>query len=86
MAEHGESLVAETVVVDACAGRLGIRFTKQNLDTANFQNAIGYIHNDDDGYWCGRASASIVQDRDGTHYCAIQMPNYVVPVEEEAAE
>lgn len=61
------------------AGGGAVYFTKQKLDNANLQDAINLIKNDDDAYWCGAAQASIVQDRDRTHYCAIQMPGYQVP-------
>lgn len=72
------------MLINAGLARAGaVYFTKQQLYTANFQDAIRLIQNDDDAYWCGRANASIVQDRDGTHYCAVAMPKYVIP---EAAE
>lgn len=67
------------IIAAGLAAAGAVYFTKQQLDTANFQDAIQLIQNDDDAYWCGSARASIVQDRDGTHYCAIAMPNYVEP-------
>ena len=66
------------------AGAGAVYFTKQNLDTAKFVDAIRLIQNDDDAYCYGSARASIVQDRDGTHYCAIAMTKYQPP--EQAAE
>lgn len=69
------------IVAAGLAGAGAVYFTKQNLDTANFADAIRLIQNDDDAYWCGSARASIVQDNDGTHYCAVAMLDYVVPEE-----
>lgn len=71
-------------IAAALVGGGSVYFTKQKLDNANFQDAISLIQNDDDAYWCERAEASIVQDREGTHYCAIAMPKF--QAEEEPAE
>lgn len=71
------------LVSAALAAARAVYFTKQELDTASFADAISLIQNDDDAYWCGSTQASIVQDNQGTHYCAIAMPNYTEP---EAAE
>ena len=67
------------LVAAGLAGAGAVYYTKQNLDTANFADAIQLIQNDNDAYWCGSANAHIVQDNDGTHYCAVQMPKYQVP-------
>jgi len=65
------------LLVDAGA----IYFTKQQLDTANFQDAIKLIRNDNRAFWCGRAGASIVQDAVGKPFCAVQIPQYQIPEE-----
>ncbi|MDO5612249.1 MAG: hypothetical protein Q4G14_03285 [Paracoccus sp. (in: a-proteobacteria)] len=58
------------------AGAGAVYFTKQNLDTASFTDAIQRIQNDDDAFWCKRAAASIVQDATGAYFCAIRMEKY----------
>ena len=46
------------------AGAGAVSWTKQNLDTVNFTDAISLIQNDDDAYWCERAGvATPIQDR-----------------------
>ena len=82
------TLTAGMILAALLAGGGAVFFTKHSLNTANFADAIRLIQNDDDAYWCGSARAHIVQDSDGTHYCAIQMPDYVAPREggEAAAE
>lgn len=65
------------------AGAGAVYFTKQQLDNANFQDAIGLIRNDDEAYWCGRAEASIVQDAGGRPFCAVSMPRYQIPEQAE---
>lgn len=77
------TLAAGMLIAALLAGGAADYFTKQKLDNANFQNAIQLIQNDDDAYWCGSARASIVQDNQGTHYCAIAMPKYQIPEENE---
>ncbi len=66
----------------ALAGGGAVYFTKQELDTANFADAIGYIQNDDDAYWCQqRARAATFKSEQGNWYCAIAMPRYQEPAE-----
>lgn len=78
-------MAAGTVVAAALAGGGAVYFAKQNLDTANFADAVRLIQNDDLNYWCGTAAnAPLIQDRDGTQYCAIAMPQY--QAEEDGAE
>lgn len=74
------------LVAAGLAGGGAVFFTKQNLDTANFQDAIHLIQNDGDNYWCGTAAQSpVITDRDGLSYCAVQMPDYVTPEEDGAS-
>ncbi|MHA3916260.1 hypothetical protein [Halovulum sp. GXIMD14793] len=70
------TLATAMLISAALAGAGAVFFTKQNLNTANFADAIRLIQSDDDAYWCGRAGASIVQDQNGAHYCAIAMTEY----------
>jgi len=53
-----------------------VYFTKQNLDTANFADAIQLIQNDDRAYWCGSANGQNVKANDGSWFCAVGMPKY----------
>jgi hypothetical protein len=69
------------------AGGGAVYFTKQNLDTANFADAIRLIQNDNRNYWCGTAAQSpVITDREGLSYCAVQMLNYMTPEEGGDAE
>lgn len=80
------TLAAGMVIAALLAGGGAVFFTKQNLDTANFADAVRLIQNDDRNYWCGTAAnAPLIQYRDGTQYCAIAKPRYQVP-EEPAAD
>ena len=72
------------VVSAGLAGAGAVYFTKQELDSANFADAIQLIQNDDDAYWCQRADGQIINSQSGSKFCAIHMPNYVEP--EPAAE
>lgn len=75
-------LAAGMAVAALLAGAGAVYFTKQNLDTANFNDAIGLIRNDTRAFWCERAQASIVQDAGGKPFCAVSMPRYQIPEEE----
>lgn len=62
------------------AGTGAVYFTKQQLDTANFQDAIGLIRNDTRAFWCERAGvATPIQDATGGYFCPISMPRYQIP-------
>lgn len=63
------------------AGAVAVYFTKQQLDNANFQDAIQLIRNDTRAFWCERAQASIVQDAGGNPFCAVSMPKYLMTEE-----
>jgi hypothetical protein len=59
------------------AGAGAVYFTKQNLDTANFNDAIGLIRNDTQAFWCERAGVAIpIQDATGGYFCPVRMPRY----------
>lgn len=75
-------LAAGMAIAAILAGGGTVYFTKQQLDTANFQDAIGLIRNDDDAYWCKHAQASIIQDAGGKPFCAVSMPKYQIEEEE----
>jgi hypothetical protein len=48
------------------AGAGAVYFTKQNLDTANFHDAIQLVRNDTRAFWCKRAGvATPLQDATG---------------------
>ncbi|MEM9638010.1 MAG: hypothetical protein AAGA94_10225, partial [Pseudomonadota bacterium] len=85
--DHAQKLEARVARIGVeLAAAPAVYFTKQNLDTANVADAVQLIQLDDDAYWCGSARASIVQDRNGTQYCAISMPEYQPPEEQTAGE
>jgi hypothetical protein len=70
------TLAAGMAVAALLAGAGAVYFTKQQLDNANFNDAIGLIRNDSRAFWCDRAGASIVQDAGGKPFCAVSMPKY----------
>lgn len=66
------------------AGAGAVYFTKQNLDTANFQDAIGLIRNDTQAFWCERAGVSTpIQDATGGYFCPVRMTRYQAPKQAE---
>jgi hypothetical protein len=70
-------LAAGMAVAALLAGTGAVYFTKQNLDTANFNDAIGLIRNDSRAFWCDRAGvATPIQDATGGYFCPIRMPRY----------
>lgn len=71
------TLAAGMLISAGLAGAAAVYFTKQQLDTANFQDAITFIQNDDDAYWCDRADGQTISGQSGAKFCAIHMPNYV---------
>lgn len=77
-------LAAGMAIAALLAGAGAVYFTKQNLDTANFQDAIGLIRNDARAFWCERAGvATPIQDATGEYFCPIRMPRYQGGEEEE---
>lgn len=59
------------------AGAGAVYFTKQQLDNANFNDAIGLIRNDTRAFWCERAGgATPIQDATGAYFCPVRMPRY----------
>ncbi len=72
------------LIAAALVGAGAVYFTKQNLDTANFADAIRLIQNDDDAYWCQQqARAATFKSEQGNWYCAIAMPKYQEPEQAE---
>ena len=69
------------LVAAGLAGAGAVYFTKQQLDTANFQDPIRLIQNDDDAYWCGRANGQNIQGASGTYFCAVPMGQFQETVE-----
>jgi len=67
------------LVATALAGGGAVYFTKQELDNANFADAIQLIQSDDEGYWCGSARAATFKSEAGGWYCGVHMPKYVEP-------
>lgn len=76
-------LVAGMAVAGILAGGGAIYWTKQNLNTANFQGAIELIRNDSLVFWCDGVQASIVQTAGEKSFCAVAVPKYQIPREEE---
>lgn len=80
------TLAAGMTIAALLAGGGAVFFTKQNLDTANFKEAVKLIASDDDAYWCRQqARAATFKSEQGNWYCAIHMPQYQEP-EDEAGE
>lgn len=70
------------IVAAALAGGGAVYFTKQELDTANFNSAIRLIATDSDSYWCDKAQGQIVSSKSGDKHCAIYMPEFLEQQEE----
>lgn len=72
------------LVAAALAGTAAVYFTKQELNTANFLDAISLIQSDDDAYWCRQqARAATFKSEQGNWYCAVQMPKFQAPEQAE---
>ena len=70
-------LAAGMAIAALLAGGGAVYFTKQQLDTANFQDAIGLIRNDSRAFWCERPGvATPIQDATGEYFCPIRMEKY----------
>jgi hypothetical protein len=76
-------LAAGMALAALLASAGAVYFTKQNLDTANFNDAIGLIRNDTRALWCERAGvATPIQDATGGYFCPIRMEKHQTPVGE----
>ena len=72
------------LIAAALAGAEAVYFTKQRLDTANFDDAIRLIQNAADAYWCRQqVRAATFQSEASDWYCAVGLPKYQ---EQEGAE
>jgi len=70
-------LAAGMAAAALLAGARAVYFTKQNLDTANFNDAIGLIRNNSRAFWCERAGvATPIQDATGGYFCPVRMKKY----------
>ena len=65
------------------AGGGAFYFAKANIEQGSFIQAINHITQDTEAAWCEIANGQIVNANDGSKHCAIPMPNYVEPEEEE---
>ena len=61
----------------ALAGGGAFYYAKASIEENDFNRSIQLIAQDNDAGWCKIANASIVQDNQGTHYCAVAMQNFV---------
>lgn len=74
---------AENDILSLDCGDGAVYFTKQDLDTANFNDAIQLIRNGTRAFWCQRVQASTAQDAGGRPFCANQPLGYQVEEREE---
>ena len=72
-------------IAAALAGGGAFYFAKANFKAKDFNRSVQIIAQSKDDYWCNRAYAPIIQDRNGLSYCAIAMPEFQEP-EEPTAE
>lgn len=61
------------------AGGGAFYYAQATIREQDFNRSVQLISQDDDARWCGIANGQIIQDRNGTSYCAITMPEYQVP-------
>ena len=80
------TLAAGMVGAALLAGAGAFFAAKANIVRNDFQRSVALITQDDDAGWCNIANAPIIQDRNGTNYCAIAMPEYQATQEEEGGE
>lgn len=76
------TLAAGMAVAALLAGGGAVYFTKQQLNNANFTDAVRLIQNDDDAYWCNSAKGQTVKANDGSWFCAVGMTKYQEPQSE----
>jgi hypothetical protein len=57
-------LAAGMALTALLVGSGAVYFTKQNLDTANFQYAARLIQNDSDAHWCNSAKGQAIKAND----------------------
>ncbi len=69
------------------AGTGAVYWAKQSLGKIGFQDAVQFIRNDDDAYWCKHAgSAKPIQDATEKYFCPVRMEKFQIPEEEGAGE
>ena len=73
------------LVAAGLAGACAFYYAQTTVIAKDFNRSVQLISQDDDAGWCNVAQAPIITDRNGLSYCAIAMPSYVAPVEEDGA-
>ncbi|EEE35041.1 hypothetical protein RKLH11_4046 [Rhodobacteraceae bacterium KLH11] len=67
------------LVSAALAGAGAFFFAKDQIRANDFDRSVRLITQDDDAYWCSQADGQIINSQLGAKFCAVHMPNYVVP-------
>jgi hypothetical protein len=80
------TLAAGMILAALLAGGGAFYFAKANIKAQDFNRSVQLISQDEDAGWCNIAQAPIIADRNGLSYCAIAMPSYVAPVQDDGGE